>query len=590
MTGEIDVAALVATARRWRDADPDPATRAAMDAVIARRDPAELARTIGTPLRFGTAGLRAALGPGPARMNRAVVRRTAAALAQHLLDGAAATPLVVVGHDARHGSATFGSDIVEVLVAHGVDVARFDEPVPTPLVATALCDLGASAAVVVTASHNPASDNGLKVYAADGAQIVPPADDDIAARLEAMAPDHDPLAAPSGTQPGRSTSLGGPAGDHPVVLAYLARATSPCAGRPPGALVVAHSSLHGVGDVLLRRAFDALPDVRAHAVAVQQAPDPDFPTVASPNPEEPGTLDLLLELAAARSADVAFALDPDADRLAVALPLAAPEAAADGPAEPAWRVLSGDEVGALLAHDLLAADRRRAPAEHHDALVVTTIVSSRLVPAMCAAAGVHHAETLTGFKWLCRPALAHPRWHQLLAYEEALGYAVGRDRRDKDGITAAVAVLAALGELRRRGRTAWDVLDELALRHGAHVTDNGSLPVPHVDGGPTDRAAVDAVLDSLAGRTRLGDRDVDAADRPAADVVRLSLVDGTRVLVRPSGTEPKVKYYVEAIEPVGASSVETARRIAAERAAATAAALAAAVDAAMRTAAPGPHD
>lgn len=523
---------LLATARRWRDADPDPVTRAQMDAVIARADPAQLDELVGRELEFGTAGLRAPLGPGPNRMNRLVVRRTAVAVAGHLADRCAHPPRVVVGYDARHGSARFAQDLAEVLSAHGVHVERFDEPVPTPLVATTLRDRHADAALMITASHNPATDNGIKLYAADGAQIIGPTDRDVARRLREV-----PLAvaasvgAVRGVEPGAVTALPGPSSGGEVVERYLERAAALVRGRRWAPLRVAHTSLHGVGHQLLSMTLAGMPGVEGVAVTTQQHPDPDFPGVPSPNPEEPGTLDELLDLARRIDADVALGLDPDADRLAVALP---------EPATGVWCALTGDQVGALLAADHLA---RSDPRE--DRLITTTIVSSRLVPAMCAAAGVHHVETLTGFKWLCRPGMAHPQWHQLLMYEEALGYAVGDDARDKDGITAAVAVLAAIGGWRLAGTSAWAVLDDLARRHGAHVTRNGSIR-----------------LSSLEQTTpeALGGVGVVAADRPAPGITRLELAERTRVIVRPSGTEAKVKYYVEAIEPVSGTDADAPAR------------------------------
>jgi phosphomannomutase len=539
-------------ARRWRDADPDPSTRRRIDELLARDDPDELAELFGHRLHFGTAGLRAPLGPGPARMNRLVVRRAAAAVARHLLDQRHhpqrdRPPLVVVGHDARHGSAVFGDDLVEVLRDAGVDVARFDEAVPTPLVAAAVTTCGADAGLMVTASHNPAADNGLKLYGADGAQIVPPTDEHIARILDEMAlTPFDPEAvdgigpARAGAAgPGSLRHLGGPTLGGEVVAGYLDRAVGllsepAMAGRTclPAPLRVVHTSLHGVGDALLRAALDRVDGVRATAVEDQQRPDPDFPTVTSPNPEDSTAVALLLAEAAHIGADVALALDPDADRLALALP---------APGDPNdWQQLSGDQVGALLAAHLL---ERTTGA---DRLITTTVVSSQLVPAMCEAAGVHHVETLTGFKWLCRPGLAHPELRQLMAYEEALGYAVGADARDKDGITAALVVLDALATWRHEGRSAWEMLDELARRHGAHVTCNGAVQVSSDD-------ALRALHTNWqdAGPRQLGGRTVVRGDRPDDDVWRWWLDDGTRVVVRPSGTEPKVKYYLEAIEAVG---------------------------------------
>lgn len=530
-----DPTELVELARRWASADPDPATRAELTAAADGADPARLVALVGERLHFGTAGLRGPLGPGPARMNRAVVRRVAAALARDLRytadprgPGAGDRPDVVVAHDARHGSEVFATDLVEVLVAHGLAVVHVQGPAPTPLLARAVLDLGTRAGVMVTASHNPAGDNGLKVYAHDGAQIVPPADGRIEALLAAQAPDADPMsgAAPA---PGRQVVVGGTDSDDPLVLRYLDRVVAPASGGLHGPLRVAHTSLHGVGHTLLVRALGRVAGLEQVEVAEQAQPDPDFPTVTSPNPEEPGTLDLLVRTAIDEHADVALALDPDADRLAVALPRH------DGGDAPTWHQLSGDELGALLAADLIeqAGDVR-------DPLVVTTIVSSRLVPTMCAALGVHHVETLTGFKWLCRPALAHPDWHQLLAYEEALGYAVGPDARDKDGIAAAVALLCAVDRLRARGSTAWQRLDDLARVHGVHATHNTSTPL-----GPG--LHVPAALGRVAALRELSGIAVVGVDRPAPDVVRLVLADRTRVVVRPSGTEPKLKCYVEAV-------------------------------------------
>lgn len=494
-----------------------------MDDVIARADPAELEDIVGTELEFGTAGLRAPLGPGPNRMNRLVVRRTAVAVAEHLVDRCAHAPRIVVGHDARHGSARFARDVAEVLSAHGVHVERFDEPVPTPLVATTLLDRHADAALMVTASHNPATDNGIKFYASDGAQIIGPTDEEVARRLREV-----PLAvaatggAVRGVEPGTVTTLPGPSSGGEVVERYLERAAALVRGRRWAPLRVAHTSLHGVGHQLLSMALADMPGIECVSVTAQQRPDPGFPGVPSPNPEEPGTLDELLDLARRIDADLALALDPDADRLAVALP---------EPATGSWCVLTGDQVGALLTASLLEATDPSA-----ERLVTTTIVSSRLVPAMCAAAGVHHVETLTGFKWLCRPGMAHPTWRQLLMYEEALGYAVGHGARDKDGITAAVAVLAAVGGWQLAGTSAWTVLDDLARRHGAHVTRNGSIRLrSHQEATPAELGGVRVV----------------GADRPAPGIIRLELAERTRVIVRPSGTEAKVKYYVEAIEPVG---------------------------------------
>jgi phosphomannomutase len=419
-------------------------------------------------------------------------------------------------------------------------------------VAFAVRERGVDAAVMITASHNPARDNGLKVFAADGAQIVAPADRRIAAILAEL-----PLAAdaPPGPGGGAVRHLGGPAVGGEVVERYVSRAIGLSSRHRDGRaqlaapLQVVHTSLHGVGDRLLRTVLDRVDGLEAHPVSAQQHPDPDFPTVSSPNPEHHATLELLLHDARDRRADVALALDPDADRLAVALPArsTAPDAASG-----AWDVMSGDELGALLAAHLLGSTSGT------DRLMTTTVVSSRLVPAMCDAAGVLHVETLTGFKWLCRPAIDHPERRQLLAYEEALGYAVGADARDKDGITAAVTLLDAVARWRAEGVGPWDVLDDLARRHGAHVTCNGSLQLAATTPWTGRMDAWASTPPDALGGLRVVD-----ADRPASDVLRWWLEDRTRVVVRPSGTEPMVKYYGEAIEPVRgdpAAAREAARR------------------------------
>ncbi len=555
MRSPLEVAELLEVAARWRAAEPDPAHLEELDRVVGRAEPAELMELFGRELTFGTAGLRAPMGPGPNRMNAVVVARAATGFGQYLLDTCVTAPLVVIGHDARHHSLEFARVAADRLRALGVHVEHFDEPVPTPLTAFAIGDRGADAALMITASHNPAADNGMKVYAADGAQIVAPTDREIAARIHALPVDgtlHDaaPPDAPSRPTPtpldeaATARVLSGPSGDGPPVHGYLAAAERVAAARRWAPMRVAATALHGVGAALATRAIDDMAGVELSWEPTQHDPDPDFPTVADPNPERAATLGALLQHATRIGADVALALDPDADRLAVALP----------DAEGAWRPLTGDEVGALLAADLLAHSAGLGA----DRLVATTVVSSRLVPAMCAAAGVHHVETLTGFKWLCRPGLEHPQWHQLLLYEEALGYAVGAEARDKDGITAALAVLVAIGAQRLDGRSAWDVLDDLARIHGAHVTDNGSVSRPR---GTEDD--LEPIARLLAAST-LGGVAVRGLDRPTADVVRLLLEDDTRVIVRPSGTEPKVKYYVETIEAVE-GDVDSARRLAATR-------------------------
>lgn len=519
---------LVRRARRWRDDDPDPVTRAQLDSAIARARADELEPLVGSTLGFGTAGIRGPLGPGPARMNRATVRRCALGISGHLAarhaPASARTdlrPTAVVGHDARHGSADMAEEAARTLCEQGVDVDVLDGVVPTPLLAFALRDGGHDVGLMVTASHNPAGDNGLKVFGSDGAQIAAPVDESIASHMAHPSP-HD-------GEPGRARRVATSPSSELAgrYLDELARLCSPGAGA---GLRVAATALHGVGAELLDAALATIGVSSVHHVATQRAPDPDFPTAPRPNPEEPGVLDPLLELAHSIDADVALALDPDADRLAVAVPTRS-----------GWRQLGGDELGALLSAFLI---ERSDPLDQR--LICTTVVSSQLTARMCAAAGVHHVETLTGFKWLARPALAHPRWQQLLLYEEALGYAIGPMARDKDGIAAAAVVCDMLATWRSLGHGPGSVLDELARAHGAHVQRNGSVVAP--------TGSIDRVLAALGPPT----------DRPAPDVHRWLLGSGTRVVVRPSGTEPKLKYYLEAVEPVRTDEpVADARRRAA---------------------------
>ncbi|MDQ2679263.1 MAG: phospho-sugar mutase, partial [Actinomycetota bacterium] len=398
--------------------------------------------------------------------------------------------------------------------------------------AHAVPQLGAAAGLMITASHNPATDNGMKVYWSDGAQIVAPLDAAIEARIAVG--EVPPAGDPSPT----TIDLGSVASGGPTIDAYVhAVATTRRPLRPPRPLRTVYTALHGVGAELFERVTTAA-GVVSDAVASQRDPDPDFPTVTSPNPEEAGTLDELFAEANRRDADLAIALDPDADRLALGVPT-----------DQGWRQLNGDETGALLAHHLLDLTDGTA-----DRFVASTVVSSRLVARMCAASGVRHVETLTGFKWLSRPGLAHPAWHQVLLYEEALGYAVGPHDRDKDGIAAACCAVDAVGTLRDQGLSVVDLLDDLARRHGAFVTRNGSVRL--VPGTP---AADPVVPASLGGVPVVRD------DRPVPDVHRWLLEDDTRVIVRPSGTEPKLKYYCEAVVPVGDGDVSTARATAAER-------------------------
>ncbi|EYT48630.1 phospho-sugar mutase [Kocuria sp. UCD-OTCP] len=561
---------LLDAARAWGAADPDPATRAELAALVeaaAAGDAAaraELADRFSGTLQFGTAGLRAALGAGPMRMNRVVVLRAAAGLAAHVLavhtpaDGAAGSarrPRAVVGYDARHGSEVFARDTAAVFTAAGIETLLLPAPLPTPVLAWAVRALEAEVGVMVTASHNPPADNGYKVYLggravepeARGCQIVAPHDRMIAERIAAVGPVEDIPRAQDGW-----TVL--PSSVEQDYLDAVLPAVVPAAADGERPLRIVLTPLHGVGGrtttEALRRA--GLADV--HVVPEQAEPDPDFPTVAFPNPEEPGVLDLALATARAVGADLVLANDPDADRVAVAVPV--PGAGDTGQD---WRMLRGDEVGALLGH---AAAARCADRE--GAVFANSIVSSRLLGRIAAAAGIAHQETLTGFKWIARvPGLA-------FGYEEALGYCVAPEVvRDKDGISAAVAVAVLADELRAQGRTLLDVLDDLALAHGLYATDQLSVRVADLGRIPVMAAALrDAPPADLGGSEVVEAADLAAPSTglPPTEGLRLLTADGTRVIVRPSGTEPKLKCYLEVVAPVaGQAALPAARDEAQER-------------------------
>ncbi|MEO8851899.1 MAG: phospho-sugar mutase [Allobranchiibius sp.] len=513
-------------AQAWMADDPDPQTRAELDTVVTAAQSgdvvaaADLADRFCGFLEFGTAGLRGALGAGPARMNRVVVLRTAAGLTSYLQDHLGMPDVtVVIGYDARHNSDVFARDTAAVVTALGGNAIVLPRPLPTPVLAFAIRDLGADAGVMVTASHNPPQDNGYKVYLGDGSQIVSPADTDIATAIETFST----ASSVPQVDDGWTTT------DNGIVADYL---DSVCGVVAPGGvrnLRIVHTALHGVGslvarEALLRAGFD---DV--HSVAEQAEPDPEFPTVAFPNPEEPGAIDLALQLARAVDADLVIANDPDADRCAVAV---------QGP--DGWQMLRGDEVGALLGARLL---QREWPAT---AVMANSIVSSRLLAAMCAARGVRHEETLTGFKWISRvPGLVY-------GYEEALGYCVDPAQvRDKDGISAALLIAEFAAAVKSEGRTLLDTLADLAGAHGHHLTDSFSVRVD-------DLAVITDVMDrlratpprSIGGQELSLIEDLANGDGglPPTDGLRYLLTDGTRVIVRPSGTEPKLKVYLEAID------------------------------------------
>jgi phosphomannomutase len=510
------VSDLLARARAWADADPHAGDRAEIEALIEAGNTDELARRFAGPLTFGTAGLRGPLRAGPAGMNAAVVTRAAAGLARYLADDGHSGGGVVIGFDARRRSDEFAHVTAAVLTGAGFAVQVLPRALPTPVLSFAVRHLGCAAGVMVTASHNPPDDNGYKVYLGDGAQVVPPADGLIEAAIAAVGPARE-------VRLGEEWLTLGDEIEADYVAAVVA-ALEPERVPSRGDLVVAYTAMHGVGAETTRAVFAAAGLAEPVSVPEQDRPDPRFPTVAFPNPEEPGATDLLKGLAERIGADVAIAEDPDADRCSVVC---------------GGRQLTGDEVGALLADWLLRRGVRGTYA--------SSLVSGSLMHVIAAAAGQPSAETPTGFKWIIRAGSADAPL--VFGYEEALGYAVSPTvARDKDGISAALAVSLLAAELTATGRTLLDRLDELAAEHGLFVTGQLAVRVE-------DLTLISDAMSRLrsAPPVQLLGRDVAYADLamedPPVDAVRL-LGDGVRVIVRPSGTEPKLKAYLETVVPV----------------------------------------
>ncbi|MDN5901141.1 MAG: phospho-sugar mutase [Brachybacterium sp.] len=542
-------AALRSGAETWIQDDPDPATRAALESLLAQADAGssvaqeELADAFSADLQFGTAGLRGAMAPGPNRMNLAVVSRAARGLADHLReDLGLERPRVVIGYDARYNSQDFARRSAEIMTAAGCRVQLLERFGPTPLVAFAVRRLDADAGIVVTASHNPPADNGYKVYLGGraagpegrGVQIVSPSDAHIAARIAAVGPVRDIPVADSGVE-----LLG-----EQLREDYL---TAICAlpdPEGPREVRIVHTAMHGVGTETALAAFHRTGFGEVHPVAKQADPDPDFPTVAFPNPEEPGAIDLALELARTLEADVVIANDPDADRCA---------AAVLDPHRGGWRMLTGDELGVLLGDHLVRRHGYRG-------VLARSIVSSRWLDAIARSAGLEAAATLTGFKWITRaPGI-------VFGYEEAIGYCVLPEVvRDKDGLSAALIVAEMAAQARAEGTTLIGRLDELAEEHGLYSTAQLSIRVE-------DLALIGTMMErlraapptALLGSPVLTNQDlsqgsVATTGLPPTEGVLLRSEDDTRVVVRPSGTEPKLKCYLEVVTavPAGASTSET---------------------------------
>ncbi|MGN7860941.1 phospho-sugar mutase [Microbacterium sp. 22303] len=531
-------AALLTQARAWLRQDPDPETRDELAGLITRAGSGDeaalgdLADRFSARLAFGTAGLRGELAAGSNRMNRVLVAQAAAGFAAYLQEKAPGTaPTVVIGYDGRKNSRVFAKDSAEIFAGAGLRAILLPRLLPTPVLAFAVRHLGADAGVMVTASHNPPNDNGYKVYlggADQGSQIVSPADAEIAAHIQQVADRGDALSIP------RSTAYE-TAGEG-ILDAYVA-ATAAVAPAPVGTagLRWVYTAMHGVGWETFSRIIGEAGYPAPWTVSEQRDPDPTFRTVSFPNPEEPGAMDLAFAKARTLGAELVIANDPDADRLAVGIP--------DPAAEGGWRRLTGNEVGLLLGWRAARAATAEGPAAPGTSLACS-LVSSPALGAVAAHYGLDFHETLTGFKWISRaPGIA-------FGYEEALGYLVNPETvRDKDGISAAVALLGLAAEARGREATLADLLEEVAAEVGHYASGQVSIRVDDVAVIGRIMAALRQDPPTAFGETAISsveDLLTAAEGAPAGDVLRYRLADGSRVIVRPSGTEPKLKVYIDA--------------------------------------------
>ncbi|WGW10673.1 phospho-sugar mutase [Saxibacter everestensis] len=542
-------------AKAWLTEDPDQKNVSELGTLIDRAEAgdlvagAEIQDRFGQSLAFGTAGLRGAMSAGPNRMNRVVVARAAAGLSAYLLECAAGSyrPRVVIGYDARHNSARFAHDSAAIMTAAGIEVLMLSQARPTPVLAFAVQRLEAEAGVMVTASHNPAIDNGYKVYLGGrmvaaherGAQIVEPHDRRIAEKI---------------AQVGRYSSIRRADGWTTLaptrIEGYLSQAVRRALPGGSRDLSIVYTPMHGVGKEVALAALQRAGFHDVHVVAEQADPDPEFPTVPFPNPEEPGALDLAIQAAVERHADIIIANDPDADRCAVAVPTH------DGE----FRQLSGDEVGSLLGWYIA---RGMSDEDKRAGVFANSIVSSRQLAAIAAAADISHRETLTGFKWISRVK------NLVFGYEEALGYCVDPESvRDKDGISTAVLIADLAAELDNEGLALLDVLDELAAQHGVHLTQPVTIRVE-------DLSRIHELLRKVAAEppaelagspvTEIIDLAAGSTDLPPTPGFRYLTEDNSRVIIRPSGTEPKLKCYLEVVEQLSGDRLAEARATAAKR-------------------------
>ncbi len=540
MTKEAYLDEALEIANKWLISDPDETTKVETEKLISDKN-IELIQRFSNSLVFGTAGIRGARGAGPMRMNRVMIRIVATAIAEELLSDNQSdeAPLVVVGYDARHKSQIFAQDSVRVLATHGVRSLILPGPTPTPVLAYTSLSKKAKAGIMVTASHNPAEDSGYKVYWDDGAQIANPVDTKIAQRIDFKNPPTEESLADYED----ATIL---KGDDELIKTYVDFASSSVSSESKREIKQIYTPLHGVGKKVFLDVFEKAGFENPTVVESQAEPDPDFPTVSFPNPEEEGALDLAVGLAIEKNADLVIANDPDADRLAIV--------ARHGNK---WRHLNGNEIGILLAEHILSKE------QGEDRLVVTTVVSSRLLSKIADFHKVKYAETLTGFKWIVRPGIEDKSSRFVFGYEEALGFALGDSVRDKDGITSALVFAELAAELKSEDKTVVDLLEELWNRHGVHKT---ALIAKRLDPetdisadfmspwrtSPPEKIGEFAVIGSI-------DMLSPESELPATDALIFNISNG-RIVIRPSGTEPMVKVYVEVTESVINDDVRSAER------------------------------
>ena len=540
MTKEAYLDEALEIANKWLISDPDETTKVETEKLISDKN-IELIQRFSSSLVFGTAGIRGARGAGPMRMNRVMIRIVATAIAEELLSDNQSdeAPLVVVGYDARHKSQIFAQDSVRVLATHGVRSLILPGPTPTPVLAYTSLSKKAKAGIMVTASHNPAEDSGYKVYWDDGAQIANPVDTKIAQRIDFKNPPTEESLADYED----ATIL---KGDDELIKTYVDFASSSVSSESKREIKQIYTHLHGVGKKVFLDVFEKAGFENPTVVESQAEPDPDFPTVSFPNPEEEGALDLAVGLAIEKNADLVIANDPDADRLAIV--------ARHGNK---WRHLNGNEIGVLLAEHILSKE------QEEDRLVVTTVVSSRLLSKIADFHKVKYAETLTGFKWIVRPGIEDKSSRFVFGYEEALGFALGDSVRDKDGITSALVFAELAAELKSEDKTVVDLLEELWNRHGVHKT---ALIAKRLDPetdisadfmspwrtSPPEKIGEFAVIGSI-------DMLSPESELPATDALIFNISNG-RIVIRPSGTEPMVKVYVEVTESVINDDVRSAER------------------------------